>query len=216
MNITKDTELYGSFSINPGNNGCYIFNKCFEYYKMNAIYKSFKVLNLIEAIKAAKCLGFKGFAISMPYKIDIIQYLDFKDENVIKTNSCNTVIIIDEYLYGYNTDYDSIKNYLLNNSIKNDFYILGNGGYSNSLKAVCYDLNIKYNIVTRINWNIIDNIKNSTIFNCTPVENIKVHESNVFIDCISTTYTGKKLATFQAAKQFELYTNKIFPWELFI
>ena len=42
-------------------------------------------------------------------------------------------------------------------------------------------------------------------------ENIKVDNSNTFIDCIVTTETGKRLATIQASHQFKLYTGLEFP-----
>ena len=44
------------------------------------------------------------------------------------------------------------------------------------------------------------------------VENIKVDESNTFIDCIVTTKTGKRLAAIQASHQFKLYTGLEFPF----
>ena len=39
--INKDTKIYGSFSSNPGNNGCTFFNNKFQENNINAIYKSF-------------------------------------------------------------------------------------------------------------------------------------------------------------------------------
>jgi shikimate dehydrogenase len=74
MYIDKDTLLFGSFSEKAGNVGCLIFNKCFQYYKLNAIYKSFSIDNLHDAIISAKCLGFSGFAVSMPFKNKILTY----------------------------------------------------------------------------------------------------------------------------------------------
>ena len=35
---------------------------------------------------------------------------------------------------------------------------------------------------------------------------------NIFIDCIVTTETGRKLATMQASHQFKLYTGLKFPY----
>ena len=68
--------------------------------------------------------------------------------------------------------------------------------------------------VNRDNWDILKNIKHSLIYNCTPVENLNfLKENNVFIDCIATTNTGKKLATMQASHQFKLYTKLEFPWK---
>ena len=69
--INKDTKLYGSFSIKAGNNGCKTFNACFDHYEMNAIYKSFSVTDIKDAVLSAKTLGFSGFAVSMPFKIEI-------------------------------------------------------------------------------------------------------------------------------------------------
>ena len=68
-----------------------------------------------------------------------------------------------------------------------------------------------YEFITRTDWNELDDIKDSVIYNCTPVENIKVDGSNKFIDCIVTTETGKKLAAIQASHQFKLYTGLEFP-----
>ena len=90
-------------------------------------------------------------------------------------------------------------------------YILGDGGYSKAVQSAAKSLNINYTIVRRDSWDMINTIKDSFVYNCTPVENIKVDESNTFVDCIVTTKTGKKLATIQASHQFKLYTGLEFP-----
>tara|TARA_A100001015_G_C15000892_1_gene718453 strand:+ start:1512 stop:2165 length:654 start_codon:yes stop_codon:yes gene_type:complete len=217
MQINKDTLLFGSFSIKAGSVGCKIFNTCFQYHNINAIYKSFSVKNIEEAINAAKCLNFSGFAVSMPFKTQIIKYLDYSDEIVNKTNSCNTVLIKNSKLFGFNTDYMSVMSYLenLNNSKKiNEIYILGNGSYSGTVQICCKELKIKYNIIVRKDWDKIKNIKNSTIFNCTPVENIKIDHTNYFINCINTSKTGQILAKKQASIQYKLYTDQDFPLKI--
>ena len=213
MNINKDTLLFGSFSEKAGNVGCKIFNACFLYYNINAIYKSYSIDNLNNAVIAAKCLGFSGFGVSMPFKTKIIEYLDIIDSIVKKTNSCNTVIIKDGKLHGYNTDYFAIYDYLQTFDFTQHrfIYILGDGAYSKNVQICCYELNIDYEIITRKTWNKIKNITNSIIFNCTPVENIEHHSSNHYINCINTSNTGKVLALKQAALQFTLYTNLPYP-----
>lgn len=217
MIIDKNTLLFGSFSIKAGNVGCKLFNTSFQYHNINAIYKSFSIKNIKDAVVSAKCLNFSGFAVSMPFKTVIIQHLDEYDDVVKKTNSCNTVIIKNNKLIGYNTDYISVKNYL-KNMIKNNnnflnlkFYILGNGSYSGTVQICCKELNIDYEIITRQNWNKIESINNSIIFNCTPVENININKNNKFIDCINTSNTGKELAKIQASIQYKLYTGMDFP-----
>jgi len=213
--INKDTLLFGSFSKKAGNIGCFIFNKCFSYYNINAIYKSFSIKNFDDAILASKCLNFSGFAVSMPYKRDVISYLKSSDDIVKKTNSCNTVIIKNGELFGFNTDYYSIYNYLSNmNILDKKIYILGDGAYSRNVQVCCKELNINFEIITRKNWNKITSIQNSIIFNCTPVENIIYENTNIFIDCNINSESGKKLALKQASIQFELYTGYKFPENL--
>ena len=73
------------------------------------------------------------------------------------------------------------------------------------------DLGYKPNIIKRHNWDNMKDIKNSIIYNCTPVEDIEVDGSNEFIDCIVSTKTGKKLSWIQAYHQFKLYTGKELP-----
>ena len=72
--------------------------------------------------------------------------------------------------------------------------------------------NIDPIVITRENWNSIKDIKNSLIYNCSPVENLPIHKSNRFIDCIVSSTTGHNLARMQAEHQFEMYTGLKFPY----
>ena len=208
--INKDTEIYCSFSSNPGNSGCTYFNNIFEEKNINAIYKSFYSDNIVDSIRAVKSLGIKGFAVSMPFKVEILKWLDDIDSNASSIGAVNTIINNDGLLFGYNTDYLAAKE-VLDECLGIDLYILGNGGYSRAVQQAAKDLGYKPSIITRNNWSQIKDIKDSIIYNCTPVENIEVDKSNDFIDCIVTTKTGKRLATIQASHQFKLYTSLDFP-----
>jgi len=203
--INKDTLVFGSFSKKAGNVGCLFFNTEFQKRGINAIYKSFSIVSIQDAVAAAKCLGFSGFAVSMPFKTEIIQYLDEVDEIVKKTNSCNTVLIRNSKLYGYNTDCSAVKEVL--STVNSPLYILGNGGYSKTVQFCARELGLSYEVITRETWKTIPSIQNSTVFNCTPVETICVDATNCFIDCITTTTTGAELALKQAKVQLELYLS---------
>lgn len=205
MLINKDTSLYCSFAKYAGNKGCIFHNHGFNVYKINAIYKSFSVEKIKEAMQAMKILDIKGAGITMPFKIEVLEYLDIITDPVKEIGACNTVINNNGILIGYNTDYLAVKDYLNNLNIK-ELTILGNGGYSKAVQYVCKLLGINTNIITRDNWNNIKNINNTTIFNCTPVDNINCPNCR-FIDCIVTTETGRKLAALQARYQFKLYTG---------
>jgi len=216
MKINQDTLLYGSFAQKAGSKGCKLFNTCFDYYKLNAIYKSFSVNNIKQAVEAARTLNIKGFAVTMPYKIDILPYVDEHSQEVETIGAANTVVNNDGILKSYNTDYLAAENLLRplspsDNSAKCILYILGDGGYSKAVQHAAQNLNLSHNIITRTNWTNIKDIRHSTIYNCTPVEHVQYHESNNFIDCIGSTLTGQRLSHLQASHQFKLYTGLEMP-----
>ena len=74
--INKDTEIYCSFAEKAGNTGCQMMNSAFYYYGLNKIYKSFSVSNIEDAVYSVRTLGIKGFAITMPYKVEGLKYVD--------------------------------------------------------------------------------------------------------------------------------------------
>lgn len=215
--INKDTEIYCSFAKNAGNTGCQMMNSAFYYHGLNKIYKSFSVNNIENAINAVKTLDIRGFAITMPYKKQVLEFVDSMEDYVKEIGAANTVINTNNKLHAYNTDYLAALEYLSyynNKSYKDwhEFFILGSGGYAAAVKAAANKLNMSFINITRNNWDKLDNIKSSLIYNCTPVENILLDPSNIFIDCIVTTDTGHKLATKQASHQYRLYTGLKFPY----
>jgi len=211
--IDKDTLIFGSFAKKAGNNGCIMFNQAFKHYNINAIYKSFSINNIEKAIDAARILNFKGFAVTMPFKKEALKYMDVLTDTVSQIGALNTVINNNGVLIGWNTDYTAAQIFLLKLKNKKHLYILGDGGYAAAVKQAAKTLNISYDIINRFNWNKIETIKNSVIYNCTPVENIKIDKSNNYIDCSITTDTGKYLSQLQAAYQFQIYTNNLFNYE---
>lgn len=202
MLINKNTKIYCSFSSNPGNNGCIFFNNKFQENNINAIYKSFYSDDIKKSIQAVKTLGIAGFAISMPFKTEVLQYVNELDTPVKEIGAANTVINNNGYLKAYNTDWLGVKKYLGNISF---LTILGNGGFSKAIQYWCKQDNIKFKIVSRNEWNIIPNLK-GLIFNATPID-VKV--KGILIDGRPYTPEGKIIAELQAEEQFKLYKNII-------
>jgi len=211
--INKDTEIYCSFAKQAGNTGCQMMNTAFYYYGLNKIYKSFSVDNIEDAVNSVKTLGIKGFAITMPYKIEVLNYVDELDDSVKNIQSANTVINDNGKLTAYNTDYYAAKTMLSEINFLNGYpkiYILGNGGYSKAVQQAVKDLNLNYTLITRDNWDMIDSIRNSVVYNCTPI-GVDIDKYNTYINSNVKSETGLRLATLQASKQFELYTGLKFP-----
>ena len=96
--------------------------------------------SLKDAVFGLKALNFTGFNVTIPHKINIMQYLDYIDDAARLIGAVNTVVIKDDKLYGYNTDHEGFINDLhdINFSIKNTTVtLLGAGG---AARAVIYSL----------------------------------------------------------------------------
>lgn len=203
MQINKDTKIYGSFSSNPGNNGCIFFNRKFQENNINAIYKSFFSDNLSKSIDAVKSLNFSGFALSMPFKIEIFNYADQIDPIAMEIGSANTILNTTNKLVAYNTDWIGVKKFFLNMSIRpTEILIAGNGGFSKAVQYACKNIKINYKIITRHNWSDLEST-DKMIFNATPIELINKN----IIDARPFSRDGKIIANFQAEEQFKLYTK---------
>ena len=201
MEINKDTQIYGSFSTTPGNNGCMFFNSAFQKYGINAIYKSFYGDNAEKVVNAAKTLGFGGFALSMPLKIEVMQYLDEIDTAVQQIGAVNTVIHHNGLLLGYNTDWFGVRDYFMD-AIDN-LTILGNGGFSKAVQYACITKGIPFTVITRKDWALVYDL-DGYVFNATPID---IVTKGMLIDGRPFTEQGKIIANLQAKAQFKLYTG---------
>lgn len=211
--INKDTQVCISMAAKAGNFGCSVHNAGFKKMSLNYIYKSFSVSgdSLEQAINGMRAFGIRGAGITMPHKIKAIDYVDHVSEEVKEIGATNTLVNDNGFITCYNTDAYSSYEVLSRHSDRGSVFILGNGGYS---KAVQYSANRIFdqvNVITREDWNKIPQITNAVIYNCTPVRNLPIDESSVFIDCSVETPSGQELALLQASKQFEIYTGVKFP-----
>ncbi len=100
------------------------------------------VNNIESAFNALKILKFKGFNITLPYKIYSLEFLNDIDDSVKLCGAVNTVKINNNKLYGYNTDcygFISSINLKLKRISNNDrVLILGAGGAARAvISEVC-------------------------------------------------------------------------------
>ena len=202
--INKDTKLYGSFSKNPGNNGCLFFNNAFEKYNINAMYKSFYSDDILKTIESVKHLNFSGFALSMPHKVSVIELLDELDTAANNILAVNTVIIRDNRLIGYNTDWIGVYNFFKDKELKH-INIIGTGGFAKAIMYAFSKLNINFSIVNRENIKNIDDVSGEYFVNATPIEIIS--SKNIIFDLRPHTEDGKMVAYLQSVEQFKLYTG---------
>ncbi len=89
---------------------------------------------------------FKAINVTIPYKQDVIPYLDFVSETAKKIGAVNTIINRDGVLYGYNTDFAGMTELIKLNGIQikdKKVLILGSGGTSKTAVTVADALGAK-------------------------------------------------------------------------
>lgn len=120
----------------------FIHNVAAELTGTKIIYLPFEVhsSNLKDAVKGMVALGLKGFNVTVPHKVKVIEYLNKVSEEAAVIGSVNTVVNELGKLIGYNTDTFGVHESLLpykDQIIGNDVSIIGAGGSS---RAVIFTL----------------------------------------------------------------------------
>jgi len=184
-------EFYGligeklSHSLSPK-----IHNTLFKALEIEGAYKLFEVEkeNLGKLIESIKLLRIKGVNVTIPYKQDVMEYLDFISDEAKKIGAVNTICLKDNKLYGHNTDYYGFGTILNNNDIAirdKIAMVLGNGGAAKAVITYLLDQGIKkiYLVSRKIKGNSgyedgrieyrtyeeISDIKGDVLINTTPL-----------------------------------------------
>ena len=119
---------------------------------------------------------FDGLNVTIPYKKDVIPYLDEVDELAQRLGSVNTVVKRNGHLAGHNSDYYGFSSMVHRSGVTvqgKKVLVLGSGGASVTVVAVLQDLGAEVVIVSRSGENNYDNLHlhadASVIVNTTPV-----------------------------------------------
>ena len=94
---------------------------------------------------------FKAINVTIPYKQDVIPYLDFVSDTARQIGAVNTIVNRDGKLYGYNTDFAGMTALINRQGIKikdKTVLVLGSGGTSKTAVAVAKNLGA--NCVVRV------------------------------------------------------------------
>jgi len=83
-----------------------IQNAAFRSTGVDAVYLPFQVRtpSLRTAIAGLRSLGIKGFNVTAPHKLQVMQHLDHLDQVTVEIGAVNTVVNKNGSLCGYNTD----------------------------------------------------------------------------------------------------------------
>ncbi len=136
---------------------------------------------------------YDGINVTIPYKEQIIPYLDNIDTVASKIQAVNCIQIKNNILIGYNTDVIGFMQTIipyLKNTTNNSALLFGNGGASKAVKYVLELLQIPYTIVSRKNSPLLYTTltaeeieKNNLLIHTTPLGT-----SPTIDDCIPIAY----------------------------
>ena len=147
MEIDGQTRLAAVIA-NPINHSLspFIHNLAFNLTNTKGVYLAFTVeqANLKASLDSIKALNMYGVNVSMPYKREIIPYLDELSEDARLIGAVNTIVFKDDKLQGCNTDgsgfVKSLGSYELDGK---NMLILGGGGASLAIIVASIKENIK-------------------------------------------------------------------------
>ncbi len=103
--IDAQTELYGVIG-NPVHHSLspMIHNGAFRRLGWNAVYLAFEVKNVEEALRGIRGLGVRGVSVTIPFKTEVLPFLDKIEGLAKKVGAVNTIVNRRGRLIGYNTD----------------------------------------------------------------------------------------------------------------
>ena len=135
------------------------FTKKFSELNLNYSYQNIEIENIADIIPFVKeNKDLKGFNVTVPYKEEIIPYLDEIDSVAKEVGAVNTVKVYEDgKLKGFNTDVIGFEELLKKTPSHqdtkspsiNEALILGSGGASKAVQYVLRKENIPYKIVSR-------------------------------------------------------------------
>src|SRR5271163_2201010 len=131
-----------SLALRSGNFGTRLHNCLYASMNLNYLYKAFTTTDLKSAIAGIRALAIRGCAISMPFKEEVMQYLDHIDPSAARIAAVNTIVNDDCVLTGLNTDYTAIQKIISEKAVPLSAHIcvFGSGGMAKAIISALDDL----------------------------------------------------------------------------
>lgn len=127
-----------------------LHNAAYESLGLNYVFLAFRVSDVKSALLGFKELGVRGISVTVPYKLEVMKYLDKLDDVARQIGAVNTIINDNGKLIGTNTDWiGALKALEEKTVIKGKrVVILGAGG---AARAIVYGLKTRHAIIHVLN-----------------------------------------------------------------
>jgi shikimate dehydrogenase len=155
LNDTGDIRLYGliGYPLSHSFSKKYFEEKFIREGRSECRFENFSIQSIVtlENILQQNKSILKGLAVTIPYKQQVLKFLDHSTDIPDEIKACNCIKIVDGKLIGYNTDWigfeKSFTPILKKHHTK--ALVLGNGGAAIAVCFVLKKLGINYQIVSR-------------------------------------------------------------------
>jgi shikimate dehydrogenase len=104
MTDKSPITLCGSLSKHPVGLGAALHRAGYEALGLPFTYVPFAVDDLEGALRGMRALGIRGLGVSMPYKIEVMKWLDRVEDQAARIGAVNTIVNDGGVLTGHNTD----------------------------------------------------------------------------------------------------------------
>lgn len=129
------------------------FSEKFEREKLPAKFELFELSDIKQFPELLKEQEIAGLSVTIPYKEQIIPYLDAMDESAAGIGAVNVIKLSKGKAKGFNSDYygflNSLKSWLHTKPMH--AFILGNGGAAKAVRYALHHLDINSTTVSRSN-----------------------------------------------------------------
>jgi len=179
-------------------------NEAFRAKKLDYVYLAFDVVesDLKEAVEGLRALKVRGFNVTMPHKVTIMNFLDSMDERASLVGAVNTVVNNEGKLTGYNTDVDGVVSTLeakFRSSKSSKALLIGAGGAARACIVALVSKGCKDVIVMNRTLNkarsMVGELSKRLEMNCS-VENLKIESLREVVSSVDILVNTTPMGTY--------------------
>lgn len=137
--MKANAQLVISLAARPGNFGFTVHNAGYAALGLNYFYKPMTCTDLGAALAGVRALGIRGCGLTMPYKMQALQFTDELTPRAQATGAVNTVVNENGKLIGHNTDVVGAME-LLKDCRHLPWLVLGAGGMARAFLQAASEL----------------------------------------------------------------------------
>ncbi|WP_292364308.1 MULTISPECIES: shikimate dehydrogenase [unclassified Methanoculleus] len=125
-----------------------LYNRLFAHFGMNYHYTRLEWPDAGVIVRLATLLPLKGLSVTIPFKTDVMRYLDEIDDHAAAIGAVNTIVRCGGRLYGHNTDWLGVRIPLIHRRGARAV-VLGAGGAAAAAVYALVSLDMEVTVLSR-------------------------------------------------------------------